>query len=86
MLERGHVPGPYVMAGHSVGGLFVLTFAGRYPDEVAGKVLVDATAPGSAATAATSPGTGLCDRSDLRLLPDELADADDDVKPGVRSG
>jgi pimeloyl-ACP methyl ester carboxylesterase len=44
------------MAGHSFGGLYVLTFAARYPDEVAGMVLVDSTEPGSAATAAASPG------------------------------
>jgi pimeloyl-ACP methyl ester carboxylesterase len=53
LLQRGHVPGPYVLAGHSFGGLYVLTFAARYPDEVAGMVLVDSTAPASAA----SPGT-----------------------------
>src|SRR5215212_3983263 len=52
LLERGHVPGPYVMAGHSFGGLYVLTFAARYPDEVAGMVLVDSTAPAST----TNPG------------------------------
>jgi pimeloyl-ACP methyl ester carboxylesterase len=56
LLQRGHVPGPYVMAGHSFGGLYVLTFAARYPDEVAGMVLVDSAEPGSAAKAATSPG------------------------------
>jgi pimeloyl-ACP methyl ester carboxylesterase len=56
LLQRGHVPGPYVMAGHSFGGLYVLAFAARYPDEVAGMVLVDSTEPGSAAQAATSPG------------------------------
>ena len=43
------------MAGHSFGGLYVLTFAARYPDEVAGMVLVDSTAPGSA-TPSTSRG------------------------------
>src|ERR671933_287519 len=48
LLQRGHVPGPYVLAGHSFGGLYVLTFAARYPDEVAGMVLVDATAPAAA--------------------------------------
>lgn len=54
--QRGHVPGPYVLAGHSFGGLYVLTFAARYPDEVAGMVLVDSTAPASAAKpGATSP-------------------------------
>jgi len=45
LLHRGGVPGPYVLAGHSFGGLYVLTFAARYPDEVAGLVLIDSTAP-----------------------------------------
>lgn len=45
LLRRGNVPGPYVLAGHSFGGLYVLTFAARHPDEVAGMVLVDSTAP-----------------------------------------
>src|SRR5215211_1564406 len=59
LLQRGHIPGPYVLAGHSFGGLYVLTFAARYPDEVAGMVLVDSTAPASAANPATpSPGHG----------------------------
>ena len=57
LLQRGNVPGPYVLAGHSFGGLYVLTFAARYPDEVAGMVLVDSTAPKSAAEpGATPPG------------------------------
>jgi alpha/beta hydrolase fold len=59
LLQHGHVPGPYVLAGHSFGGLYVLTFAARYPDEVAGMVLVDSTAPASAANPGTaSPGHG----------------------------
>ncbi len=44
LLHRGGVPGPYVLAGHSFGGLYVRTFAAHYPDEVAGLVLVDSTA------------------------------------------
>ena len=57
LLQRAHVPGPYVLAGHSFGGLYVLTFAARYPDEVAGMVLVDSTAPASATKPrAASPG------------------------------
>jgi pimeloyl-ACP methyl ester carboxylesterase len=44
LLERAHVPGPYVLAGHSFGGLYVRTFAAKYPEEVAGMVLVDSTA------------------------------------------
>jgi pimeloyl-ACP methyl ester carboxylesterase len=59
LLHRGNVPGPYVLAGHSFGGLYTLTFAARYPDEVAGMVLVDSTAPASPAKPrATPPGDG----------------------------
>ncbi len=44
LLDRANVPGPYVLAGHSFGGLYVRTFAAKYPEEVAGLVLVDSTA------------------------------------------
>jgi pimeloyl-ACP methyl ester carboxylesterase len=36
---------PYILAGHSIGGLVVRTFAEGYPDETAGMVLVDAPSP-----------------------------------------
>jgi len=45
LLERAHVPGPYVLAGHSFGGLYALVFAARYPGDVAGVVLLDSTHP-----------------------------------------
>jgi pimeloyl-ACP methyl ester carboxylesterase len=48
LLDRAHVPGPYVLAGHSFGGLYVRTYASMYPEEVAGLVLVDSTAAHSA--------------------------------------
>jgi pimeloyl-ACP methyl ester carboxylesterase len=54
LLQRGGVPGPYVLAGHSFGGLYVLTYADRYPGEVAGMVLVDGTNPAPAARARTA--------------------------------
>ena len=38
-------PGPYVLAGHSFGGLYILSFAAQFPDQVAGMVLLDSTAP-----------------------------------------
>lgn len=44
LLHRAGVQGPYVLAGHSFGGLYVRTFAAHYPDEVAGLVLLDSTA------------------------------------------
>jgi pimeloyl-ACP methyl ester carboxylesterase len=42
LLHNAGIPGPYVLAGHSVGGKNVRMFALQYPDEVAGMVLVDA--------------------------------------------
>ena len=67
LLQRGHVPGPYVLAGHSFGGLYVLTFAARYPDEVAGMVLVDSTAPARRSRGRHRPTTGLLRRHGPRL-------------------
>ena len=43
LLHSGGVPGPYVLAGHSFGGLYVRIFAAQYPNEVAGMVLIDST-------------------------------------------
>jgi pimeloyl-ACP methyl ester carboxylesterase len=42
LLQAAEVPGPYVLAGHSLGGFFVRLYASTYPDEVVGLVLVDA--------------------------------------------
>jgi pimeloyl-ACP methyl ester carboxylesterase len=43
LLTAAAVPGPYVLVGHSLGGHVVRLYAGAYPDEVAGLVLVDAS-------------------------------------------
>ena len=50
LLERAGVAGPYVVVGHSSGGPYLRVFAARYPDEVAGMVLLDAQ-PADAFTA-----------------------------------
>lgn len=36
---------PYVLVGHSLGGLYMQLFARRYPDEVSALILVDSTHP-----------------------------------------
>jgi pimeloyl-ACP methyl ester carboxylesterase len=45
LLRVAHVPGPYVLAGHSNGGLFTLLYASTHPRQVAGLVLIDAVHP-----------------------------------------
>jgi pimeloyl-ACP methyl ester carboxylesterase len=42
LLHAAGVAGPYVFAGHSLGGLLVRLYASLYPDEVVGLILVDA--------------------------------------------
>jgi len=42
LLQAAEIPGPYVLAAHSLGGLFARLYASTYPGEVVGLVLVDA--------------------------------------------
>ena len=42
LLQTAHIPGPYVFAAHSFGGIFARLYASTYPSEVVGMVLVDA--------------------------------------------
>lgn len=44
-LEAAGETGPYVLAGHSIGGIYARRFAADYPDEVVGLVLVDSAHP-----------------------------------------
>lgn len=43
LLARAGVAGPHLLVGHSYGGMLARLYAHRYPAEVAGLVLVDAT-------------------------------------------
>jgi pimeloyl-ACP methyl ester carboxylesterase len=45
LLERAGIPGPYILVGHSFGGLTMPLFAARFPEEVAGMILIDPVAP-----------------------------------------
>lgn len=45
LLQNANIPGPYVMVGHSLGGLAVRVFVHDYASEVAGVVLVDSMSP-----------------------------------------
>lgn len=45
LLARAGESGPFVLVGHSAGGPYIMTFAARYPGEVAGLVLLDSMSP-----------------------------------------
>ena len=43
LLSNAGIEGPYVLVGHSFGGMYMQTYAARYPEEVAGVALVDSS-------------------------------------------
>jgi pimeloyl-ACP methyl ester carboxylesterase len=45
LLHNANISGPYLLVGHSYGGLFVRAYAAAYPDDVAGLVLLDSAHP-----------------------------------------
>jgi pimeloyl-ACP methyl ester carboxylesterase len=45
LLSGAGETGPYVLVGHSYGGLYALNHAGQYPAEVVGLVLLDSSHP-----------------------------------------
>ena len=53
LLVRADVPGPYVLVGHSLGGLLVRVFAHEYPSDAVGVVLIDSMSPSSAKPSAS---------------------------------
>lgn len=54
LLQNAQIPAPYVMVGHSLGGLDIRIFVHDYPSEVAGVVLVDSMSPKQITQAPTS--------------------------------
>ena len=41
ILKTLNIPPPYVLVGHSMGGVYARAYAGFYPDEIAGLVFID---------------------------------------------
>ena len=59
-LRRRNINPPYILVGHSLGGLYMQYFARNYPKEVAGLLLVDSTHwhQGLAVSGANTPYAG----------------------------
>lgn len=45
LLQVAEVPGPYLLVGHSAGGLLVQAYAATYPEETAGVVVMNPVPP-----------------------------------------
>ena len=67
LLVNANIEGPYVLVGHSIGGLYARQFAEEYPEQVAGLVLLDTGHPGQ-----YNQWTDLFAGSDnmLRIMPE----------------
>jgi pimeloyl-ACP methyl ester carboxylesterase len=59
LLKKAGIAGPYVLAGHSLGGLFAEYYAARHPDQIAGLILEDSR-PVSFAQRCEAAGLSVC--------------------------
>ena len=73
LLQNVPIEGPYVLVGHSMGGMLVQLYASQYPEDVVGLVLVDSGHP------------DMGDRL-LALLPSETANEDESFKDWRKYG
>ena len=69
LLESAAIAGPYVLVGHSNGGLYTRMYASMYPTEVVGMILIEAT-PGDLLTRLSET------RSELEGVPQQASTAE----------
>lgn len=67
LLEAADVPGPYVLAAHSMGGAVARVFAGQYRDDVVGFVSLDAASATIYESFVELVGPGCCDLSGVEF-------------------
>jgi pimeloyl-ACP methyl ester carboxylesterase len=96
LLLAADVPGPYVLVGHSYGGLLARLFAEKYDQDVVGMVLVDSTHESSVLFQLARDGRDegrwvrIREQATGRAIPDprrwaagEAAQAKDDSEPSL---
>ncbi|MEO6503383.1 MAG: alpha/beta hydrolase [Jatrophihabitantaceae bacterium] len=69
LLAAAGEPAPYVLVGHSTGGAYAMTYAARYPAQVAGMVLLDSSTPDQFTALPQYPSTYAMMRRGLGLGP-----------------
>jgi pimeloyl-ACP methyl ester carboxylesterase len=69
-LGQTSVEGPYLLVGHSLGGLLVRAFAQNFPDDVVGLVLIDPSAEGIPLPEEGDEAVALAILEELRRNPD----------------
>ena len=69
LLQVAGEHGPYVLVGHSTGGTFAMTYAARYPEQVAGMVLLDSSSPEQFTALPAYPNQYAAMRRGLAILP-----------------
>jgi pimeloyl-ACP methyl ester carboxylesterase len=78
VLAQSGIRGPYVLVGHSLGGLYAEYYAARHPDQIAGLVLEESR-PADFTRRCEAAGIGMCAPTGflVRMLPkgaqDEVA-------------
>jgi pimeloyl-ACP methyl ester carboxylesterase len=73
LLHNAGIPGPYVMVGHSLGGLPVRVFVHDYASDIAGVVLIDSMTPQQFTSAPTEDQSPSDSPSQPLSLPAALA-------------
>lgn len=82
-LRASRVAPPYVLVGHSLGGLYVQLYARRYPNEVAGLVLVDSTHPEQLKGAGAPENWSALTKAAFNAVTSEVAEKELDEIPAT---
>jgi pimeloyl-ACP methyl ester carboxylesterase len=71
LLSNSGERGPYVMVGHSLGGMYAILYASAYPKDVVGMVLEDSSHPDQVMQKAKITGPEIAERAHESLIQNE---------------